>query len=85
MSNTNKQDMIEYLIEFDRTFGGPLSHLFELEKTSKYNGMSTCELKNLCYTTDYYIRYGEKVVGERLATKLAEDLGAPSCKYRKIV
>ena len=85
MSSTNKQDMIEYLIEFDRTFGGPLSHLFESEKASKYKGMSACELKNLCYLTDHYILCGEKAVGKRLATKLAEDLRAPACKYRKIV
>jgi len=85
MSCTNKQDMIEYLIEFDRTFGGPLSHLFESEKASKYKGMSACELKNLCYLTDHYILCGEKAVGKRLATKLAEDLRAPAFKYRKIV
>ena len=55
MSCMNKQDMIEYSIEFDRTFGGPLFHLFESEKASKYKGMSACELKTLCYLTDYYI------------------------------
>ena len=85
MSCTNKQDMIEYLIEFERTFGGPLSHLFESEKASKYKGMSACELKNLCYLTDHYILCGEKAVDKRLATKLAEDLRAPAFKYRKIV
>ena len=85
MSSTNKQDMIECLIEFDRTFGGPLSHLFESEKASKYKGMSACELKNLCYLTNHYILCGEKAVGKRLATKLAKDLRAPACKYRKIV
>jgi len=85
MTCINKEDVIEYLIEFDRTFGGPLAHLFESEKAAKYKRMTACELKNLCYTTDYYIWYGEKVLGERLPTKLAEDLGAPPCKYRKIV
>ena len=45
MSCTNKEDLIEYLMEFDRTFGGPLSHLFEQEKVSKYKGMTICELK----------------------------------------
>jgi len=85
MSCTNKEDMIEYLMEFDRTFGGPLSHLFEQEKVSKYKRMTICELKKLCFLTDYFICFGEKLaVGERQETKPAKEWGAPACKYRKM-
>ena len=85
MSCTNKEDMIEYLVEFDRTFGGPLSHLFEQEKVYKYKGMTICELKNLCFLTDYFICFGEKLAaGERQETKPAKEWGAPACKYRKV-
>jgi len=62
MSYINKEDMIEYLMEFDRTFGGPLSHLFEQEKVSKYKGMTIYELKNLCFLTDYFICFGSFLI-----------------------
>ena len=85
MSCTNKEDMIKYMMEFDRTFGGPLSHLFEQEKVSKYKEMTICELKNLCFfNRSLYMLWGKMAAGERQETKPAKEWGAPACKYRKM-
>jgi len=52
--------MIEYLIEFDRTFGGPLSHLFESEKASKYRNECLWIEKSLLFNRLLYFVWRKK-------------------------
>ena len=72
----NTTDMIEYLIEVDRTF-----------KTRFIDSMSEStitEIKRLSFEVDYFLRFGKRLAAcERLATKRADEYGAPARKYKK--
>jgi len=73
MACTIKENMIEYLVEFDRTFNGPLSHLFESEKASKYKELTVCEFETSLLFNRLLYMVKKLIISKGQATKPAKD------------
>ena len=75
--NSNTTDIIEYLIEVDRTF-----------KTKFIESMSestVTEIKRLCFEVDYYLHFGRRLpTYKKRTTETPDECGPPAMKYRKI-